>query len=78
MKITDFRINESDKVLQLCFESETQEESSKLIHACNHLKLPVKSYGTVGETKTWAWLSIPMKTEDYRLDYFGNDRDIVK
>lgn len=74
MKIISHWIDHNNNVLQLELQSETQEESNQLIYYANHFKLPVKSYGKVDKTRTWAWVSIPLKQENYKLAYFGNDK----
>lgn len=74
MKIINHWIEKESNVLKLELQAETQEETNQLIYYANHFKLPVTAYGKVDKTRTWAWVSIPLKVENYKLAYFGNDK----
>ena len=78
MKILSHWIDGELGMLKLQLASENQEESSRLISYANRIKLPVENYGRVDKSYTWLWLQIPIKKPDYRADYFGNDKDVVK
>lgn len=78
MKITSYQIDEEEKELKILLKSENQEESYDLVKYANRCKLPVKVYGKVDKFNTWIWISLPIKSYDYRAEYFGNDPDVVK
>jgi len=78
MKILSHWIDSKDGSLRLQIQAETQQEQYDLIQYANHVKLPVTAYGKVDKSYTWAWFSIPLKKENYKLAYFGNDPEVTK
>jgi len=69
-----YQMEKGKDELVLYVEAETQKEASILIHAANRLPSLVRCYGKVGFDTTWAWVFIPLKRENYRADYFGNEK----
>lgn len=71
MKVKIFNINEG-RDCRIKFVAENQQESSMLYKLGSYVKKPIKYYGKVDETETWAWLFIPLNSKRHP-DYFGND-----
>jgi hypothetical protein len=62
------------RIVMFRFNADGQEESSMLVEFGNRAKLPVRTYGRVGQSATWLWLHVPLKTNTGMFTSFGNQK----
>jgi hypothetical protein len=63
-------IDGNANLLKINMRSETPQEAQMIFEACRAAKKPIKAYGGVSTTETWAWFFIPLKQN--RDTYFDN------
>ena len=72
MKVTFKREEEFTK---LYLEAENMEEAIQLIENIQLIKKPVKAYGRIQSSKTWAWIMIPNKKTNHFYDLTAFDNE---